>query len=106
MTTYILNSPILTSYGYWKFEGPLSIVIAQAIVSNGFTSAVGHSASSDILSRLLNVTIPVNRIHITLRPGDRALILRLMLRQPEGKVLNEIELNALPFELGLLTYLS
>ena len=106
MTTYIINAPILTKYGLWQFEGPLTITCAKLILVDGFTSAIGHSASADILSRLLNITIPVNRIHITMEPGDRALILRLMQRLPEGKVLNKTELNKTPFELGLLTRLS
>ena len=106
MITYIINAPILTKYGLWQFEGPLTIPAARSILEDGFISAVGHSASADILSRLLGIAIPVNRIEIIMESGDRALILRLMQRLPEGKILTAAELQATPFELGLLTRLS
>lgn len=105
MKTYIINSPILTTYGLWIFEGPLTNLEAKSIVQDGFISGVGHSASAAFLSKHLNIRIPVNRINIEMAPGDRALILRLLNRLPEGKLLNESELNTTPFELGLLTCL-
>ncbi len=98
-----MNSPILTHYGHWQFAGPLAIMNAQLILADGFVSAVGHSASADMMSKLLGIVIPVNRLHISMEPGDRALILRLMQRLPEGKVLTSEEIKATPFELGLLT---
>jgi len=50
----------------------------------------------------LDLDIPLNRISITMQPGDNALILRILQRLPEGKVLNTEELQQLPFEIGLL----
>jgi hypothetical protein len=105
MTTYIINAPILTTYGFWDFEGPLTDMEAKSIIQDGFVSGIGHSASAEFLSHYLNTSIPTNRINITMKPGDSALILRLLDRLPEGKLLNESELNKTPFELGLLTRL-
>ena len=102
MTTYIINAPILTAYGLWKFYGPLTIIKAQAIVDEGFLSAVGHQDSAAFLSCILNRDIPVNRKHIVMEQGDRALIFRLLKRLPEGKLLNYDELKKVPFELALL----
>lgn len=102
MTFYIINTPVLTEYGLWEFSGPLTINDAQSMLKSGFVSAIGHEASANVLSQILNIAIPVNRIHIKMQPGDEALILRLLQRLPEGKVLDENELNALDFELGLL----
>jgi hypothetical protein len=45
----------------------------------------------------------VNRIAVQMEKGDRALVLRLMQRLPEVKVLDEREMAAMPFEMGLLT---
>lgn len=106
MKTYIINAPILTNYGLWLFDGPISVSDARSIIAEGFISAVGHQASAEILTKLLNVRIPVNRIEVTMEPSDRALILRLKQRLPEGKVLNEEELSSMPFELGLLTHIK
>jgi hypothetical protein len=106
MTLYIINAPILTEYGLWEFSGPLSIDEARTMLAHNFVSAIGHEASAKLLSQILNIPIPVNRIQIKMKPGDKALILRLLQRLPEGKVLNESELKRLDFELGLLKFLK
>ena len=50
--------------------------------------------------------IHINRIHVNMQAGDKALILRLLERLPEGKVLNAQEMRQVPFELALLTRLT
>ena len=103
MTIYIINAPILTAYGNWQFEGPITKSEALYLLKNDFVSAIGHSGSADLLTDFLSIPIPVNRIEVVMQPGDRALILRLLSRLPEGKVLKYHELALCPFELGLLT---
>lgn len=103
---YLLNSPIFTAYGDWTFEGPLPVEAAQEIAAGGFTSAIGHSGAAQVLSLLLGTEVPVNRIAIAMQPGDRALVLRLLTRLPEGAVLDQNAMKDIPWELGLLHYLS
>jgi hypothetical protein len=103
---YILNSPVLTGYGRWQFDGPLEVAQVRPIVADGFISAVGHAGTAQFLSVLLGVEIPANRTVIAMQPGDRALVLRLHARLPEGAVLTRDEMAKLPFELGLLQRLS
>ena len=106
MTTYLLNTPIITSYGEWKFEGPISTEQAKERVLSGFESAIGHDASAQFLSRLLGIDIPMNRIAISMQAGDTALVLRIKSRLPEGKILTQEEISLIPFELGWLKKLS
>jgi hypothetical protein len=106
LKTYILNTPILTHYGEWRYEGPLNISEIKALLKQGFISAVGHQSSAEFLTHLLGIEVSMNRIQITMNKGDRALVFSLKTRLPENLVLlDKKQIAALPFEFGLLTRL-
>jgi len=58
-------------------------------------SAIGHPATASLASKVLGIEVPANRIEIALEDGDEALVFQLMVRLPEGTVLNEDELWSL-----------
>lgn len=100
---YVLNSPVLTNYGSWTFDGPISVEQGKLLLRSGFVSAIGHEGAADFLSAVLGLPIPINRIRIDMQPGDCALVIRILDRMPEGKVLTREDMNRIPYELGILT---
>ena len=102
MTCYVLNTPVLTAYGDFRFSGPVPPEQAAEQLRQGFVSAVGHGGAAQFLTRLLGLEVPANRIAITMEPGDAALVLRLATRLPEGLTLTADEMQAIEFELGWL----
>ncbi|MDW8336745.1 MAG: DUF1874 domain-containing protein [Tepidimonas sp.] len=107
MTHYLLNSPIITDFGHWHYHGPADLQHARAWLSQApFVSAIGHAATARHLSRLLGIEIPCARVAIHMQPGDQALVFRLLTRLPEGQVLDEATLAAVPYSLGWLERLA
>ena len=102
---YIMNSPVLPTYGEYRFSR-ISVEEAKSLLSGDFTSAVGHKATAEVLTSILGVNIPENRVAISLEKGDIAVIFRLGVRLPEGKILSAEELKGLKFELGKLERLA
>jgi len=104
---YVLNSIIVpvdfqNKQGYVVSLWKIDLETAKKIVREmPFTSAVGHEATAKVLSELLGVEIPYNRITVRMKEGDAGLHFVLRTRLPEGKVLSEEELRQLDFDLVL-----
>ena len=72
----------------------------QLVKHNQFISAVGHEATAKLMSLLLGIDIPVNRIQIQMVPGDIGLHFMLKKRLDEGYVIKNIqELEEIGFDL-------
>jgi hypothetical protein len=103
-TLYILNTPILTSYGKYNFREARLVEVRYLLhLSRGrFISAVGHDATAKFMSDVTGFDIPVNRVPVEMKPGDRAIVFRVLTRLPEGKVLGYEDLKTIPYEFGVL----
>lgn len=103
-----LNAAIITAHGAFEFQ-KLSLREAREIVgefqnsNRKISSAVGHAATAELLTRLLNFPVPQNRVDFLQTTSDVALVFKLKKRAPEGVVLTGEELEEIGYELGLLT---
>ena len=86
---FILNSPVLAEHGVYRYL-PLSRARARALVRREpSTSAIGHAAAAALAAEELGIEIPLRRVSVRLRPGDRALVLKLLRRPAEGAILDQ-----------------
>jgi hypothetical protein len=97
----ILNTSIITSYGSFTYK-PCSLEQAKELVKNGFHSVVGHDSTAQVVSTLLGIDCPANRMQYKQEPGDMALVFKMKARAPEGKILTVAELEEVGYEWGLL----
>jgi hypothetical protein len=99
----ILNAPIITADGLFRCE-TISLESARELLNrHDFISAIGHASTADILTELLEIDIPVNRISFTQEVGQKAIIFKLKSRCPEGVILTKSEIEALGYEFKLIT---
>jgi len=106
--TYISNAFSLSMLASRKtivIVEEINVDRAKEIIgsTNSLVSAVGHEATAKFLSYLLGVEVPYSRVAITLQPGDYLIVLQLLQRLPEGKILGEDELKNIGYKLYLVT---
>ncbi|MFV0389553.1 MAG: STIV orfB116 family protein [Pyrinomonadaceae bacterium] len=101
--TIVLNAPVVTAAGTYKYR-LISHSEALEIVakSDELVSAIGHSSTAAVLTKLLKTEISVNRISVTQEIDCVAIVFRLKQRVPEGVVLDVEELERIGYEFGLL----
>ncbi len=106
-----LNASILTTYGLYRYE-PVTLEAARQLIARFrqtgriLYSAVGHRATAALMTRLLGTEVPFNRVTVEHLVGESAIVLRLNQRPPEGLVLSIADIEAIGYELGLVTRLE
>lgn len=106
MKITLLNTSILTAYGMYDFQ-QISLDGARDLVTEAeIVSAIGHAATAEILSDLLEIKVESNRIEFKQNVEDIALIFKLKTRITEGKVLNREEIEEIGYEFGILRRLK
>jgi hypothetical protein len=84
---------------------PLTLEEARNLLQEGFESAVGHPSTAEVLSTLLGVEVPPNRVAVTLSPKDRVIVFQLRVRLEEGRILTMEEVKAL-YDQGLASFME
>lgn len=102
MKLAILNTSILTVTGTFELKDITLQEAQQLVQDNEILSAVGHQSTAEILTTLLGVQIPMNRIMFEQEQGQKALVFKLNGRPEEGKILTAEEIHQMGFKFQLL----
>lgn len=64
-------------------------------IDNATVNAVGHQATTDLINSICSTKLVPNRVDIKLRDGDVLLVVQVLERLPEGKILSYDEIKKL-----------
>ena len=107
MKILLLSTPVLVVDGTYRLSS-ISVDEARELLKDGFLSAVGHQATADVLSELLGIHVPMNRITLGkehFQEGQKAVVLKLLKRPPEGAILDAKQIKECGFGFKLLEVL-
>ena len=102
----ILNTTILTASGEYRLRDASLEEIKALIDGEEILSAVGHEGTGQILTDLLGVDVPVNRIQFEQGIGQVAVCFKLKGRPEEGKILSLKEIEDIGYDFKILKRLS
>ena len=102
----LFNGTVVTTDGLYRIQQISDAVARDLAAANPITSAVGHEAAAELLSDILGVEVPENRIPFIQQPGQLAIALKLNIRPPEGTILTKQEMISIGYTLRLIERLE
>lgn len=102
----LFNGTVATTNGLYSISD-IEIATAREFVKKyGFISAIGHEATAEIMSDLLDEDVPMNRIEFKQEVNQIAIAIKLNKRPNEGIILNKDEVNGIGYSLKLMERLK
>lgn len=98
----ILNTTILTADGNFTLKTISFEEAKELLRDKEILSAVGHESTAQILTELLETSVPVNRIQFEQQSGQKALCFKLNGSSQEGFILSAEEIEKIGYEFKLL----
>lgn len=102
----ILNTTILTADGCFAMWSVKLEKALQMIGPNNTISYVGHESTSQVLTELLGVEVPVNREEFKQAPGQYALCFKLHGRPQEGVILSREDIEKIGYSFKVIKMLE
>ncbi|MDF2614539.1 MAG: hypothetical protein K0S71_2325 [Clostridia bacterium] len=93
----LFNGTIATTNGVYSIKDIDFETAKKYIYEYGFISAIGHDATAEIMSEIVGITIPRNRIQFYQQIGQLAIVFKLNERPPEGIVLDRKEIERIGY---------
>lgn len=100
---YVFNTTIVVNNGTYRLSD-ISIEKAREILADkDFVSAIGHESTAQIISKVLGMEVPMNRVNASFdNVGDLAVCFKLNSRPKEGAILSFEDLQEIGFSWKLL----
>ena len=104
---YLMSTTVIPSGcdGTWKVKS-VSLEEAKAMATKPWKSAIGHESTAQIMSELLELNVPMERVSVSSEVGDKFLCFKLNKRPPEGAILNRSQLEELGYGWCIMHYQS
>ncbi|WP_350342846.1 YddF family protein [Proteinivorax tanatarense] len=98
----LFNGTVATTNGLYSIQD-ISIEDAKNLVEkHGYISAIGHKATADILSEVLDKNVKMHRVQFQQKVGQIAIVLKLNERPPEGSILDKAEMEEIGYKLKIM----
>lgn len=98
----LFNGTVATTNGVYSIKD-IDVEKAREYVNQyGFESAIGHSATAQVISNLLEKDVQVNRIQYHQAIGQIGIALKLNERPPEGNILTMNEMTEIGYSLKII----
>jgi len=98
----LFNGTVATTNGVYSIKD-IDVEKAKEYVNQyGFESAIGHSATAQVISNLLEQDVKVNRIQYHQVIGQIGIALKLNERPPEGNILTRDEMKEIGYSLKII----
>lgn len=102
----LLNTSIITADGSYDLK-TITLSEAKTILDGAILdSAIGHLATAEIMTELLDVDVKFDRQQFKQMAGQRAIVFKLNGRAPEGVILDRTEVEKIGYDFKLLTRFS
>lgn len=102
----LFNGPVITTTGLYRISDIELGPAKKLVEAYNFISAIGHEATAEIMSELLGVSVPNNRIKFEQAVDQLALVFNLNERPLEGVILSKAEINKIGYSLKLIKRLE
>jgi len=102
----LFNGTVATTNGTYSIKDIDIYNAKKYIEQNGFISAIGHEATAEIMSELLGINIPRNRIQFHQQVGQVAIVFKLNERPPEGVILNKEQVERIGYTFKIMERLD